>query len=193
MDLIFSVRVHIQEGRPASGEPPSLHGGSHQTCLIQLKSSEPGPGLQRPLRHPPEQLPSLRGRHGVAALQQVYDDEGPLDAGGLDPQTTVHPHHQLTGEQLLQVGPDLTVGGQQPGGDTASTVRTEPLTSPPSDPQEAFLPSDESQRNAEEQTASSKYSHPVGSSRTINTHQLRLHVLIGYEELGEHQVAHLHR
>lgn len=59
--------------------------------------------LQRPLGHPPEQLPSLLGRHGVAALQQVGDDEGLLEAAGLHPQTAVHSHHQLTGEQLLQV------------------------------------------------------------------------------------------
>lgn len=73
-------------------------------------------GLQRPLCHPPEQLPSLLGRHGVAALQQVGDDERLLDGGGLHPHSTVHPHHQLTGEELLQVGQDLAVGGQQPGG-----------------------------------------------------------------------------
>lgn len=73
-------------------------------------------GLQRPLCRPPEQLPSLLGRHGIAALQQICDDERLLNAGGLHPQTSIHPHHQLTGEQLLQVGQDLTVRGQQSGG-----------------------------------------------------------------------------
>ena len=83
-------------------------------------------------------------------------------------------------------------GASSLGGDAASTVRTDPLSSPPSDPREKFLPSDEAQRNGEEQTASSKHSHPVGSTRTVDANQLRLHVLIGYEELGEHQVSHLH-
>jgi len=80
-------------------------------------------GLQRPLGHPPEQRPSLRRRHGVGALQQVADDEGLLGAGRLGPQPAVHPDHQLTRDQLLQVGQDLAVGGQQPGGDQGSGVR----------------------------------------------------------------------
>lgn len=71
--------------------------------------------LQRPLLHPPEQLLPLLGRHGVTALQQVGHDQSRLDAGRLHPNPTVHPHHQLTGEQLLQVGPDRADGGQQPG------------------------------------------------------------------------------
>lgn len=70
-------------------------------------------GLQRPLFDPPEQLLSLGGCHGVAALQQVCDNQGLLNAGGLDPHSAVHAHHQLTGEQLVQVRPDLAVGCQQ--------------------------------------------------------------------------------
>lgn len=73
--------------------------------------------LQRPLRDPPEELASLWRRHGVAAAEQRGHREGPLGAGGLDPHTTVDPHQQLAGDQLLQVRADLTVGGQQPVGD----------------------------------------------------------------------------
>ena len=55
-----------------------------------------------------------------------------------------------------------------------------------------LIPADQSQRDTEEQAASSKYSHPIGSSWTVHTHQLRLHVLIGYDKLSKHQVSHLH-
>lgn len=37
-----------------------------------------------------------------------------MGAGRLEPHTTVEPNQQLTGEQLLQIGPDLAVRGQQP-------------------------------------------------------------------------------
>lgn len=122
-----------------------------------------GEGLQGPLGNPPEQLASLWGRHGVAALQQVRDDQGPLGAGRLDPHATVDPHQQLTGNQLPQVGADLALRRQEPAGGGASTSVQVSMglvltcTS-------GVVPSDQTQGNGEEQTTFSKHSHPIRSS-----------------------------
>ncbi len=104
--------------RPPSWTAATSPGAGISTGVVKVWC-----GLQHPLCHPPEQLLPLLGRHGVAALQQVGDDERLLDSGGLDPHTAVHPHHQLTGEQLLQVWQDLTVGGQQSEGGPGELVR----------------------------------------------------------------------
>lgn len=54
-----------------------------------------------------------------------------------------------------------------------------------------LLPSDQPQRDGEEQPSFSKRPHPVGPAGTVHTRQLRLHVSVGNDELSKHQVAHL--
>lgn len=94
--------------------------------VLHLGPGEWGRGLQCSLLHPPEQLLPLRRRHGVAALQQVGDDQGLLGAGRPDPDPAVHSRHQLAGEELVQVGPDVAVGRQQSvgGGDKWVSVES---------------------------------------------------------------------
>lgn len=112
-----------------------------------------------------------------------------MGAGRLEPHTTVEPNQQLTGEQLLQIGPDLAVRGQQPareGGGQSLRVHLGFCSRA-----RRVLPSDQTQRDGEEQTTFSKYPHPVCATCTVNTRQLWLHVSVGNDEVSKHQVAHL--
>lgn len=59
--------------------------------------------LERPLLDLPEQLLSLLSRHGFGTLQQVCDDQRLLHGGRFDPNASVHPDHELTREELLEV------------------------------------------------------------------------------------------
>lgn len=83
-----------------------------------------------------------------------------MGAGRLGPHTTVEAHQELTGEQLLQVGPNLAVRGQQPAGEGQPRQDRLMLCSRAL----RVLPSAQTQRDREEQTTVSKGSHPVCSS-----------------------------
>lgn len=151
---------------------------------------------ERPLLEAPEQLLALRRRHDVAALQQVGQNQSLLDGAGPDPDPAVHPHRQLAGEQLLQVGPEVAAGRQEPAESRARVSGTGTrmhsflrLLSDPSEPGE--LPSDQAQRHLDEQPSGSEHAHPVGPARPVDADQLRFHVLIGYDQLGQQQIAHL--
>lgn len=80
-----------------------------------FSGAECSPSLDGSVGHPSEERLSLLGCHVLTALQQVGHDEGLLDGLGLDPHPSVHPHHNLKGEHLLQVLGYLTLGCQQPG------------------------------------------------------------------------------
>lgn len=126
LQVFNQMLLHLTSVEVSREEEPTVHKGSkhQQTFSFDVfffwpSNGKPGwgEGLQSPLGNPPEQLASLWGRHGVAALQQVCDDQGPLGAGRLDPHATVHPHQQLKGNQLPQFGADLALRGQEPAGE----------------------------------------------------------------------------